>query len=700
MLFEAGAILFFGSLVSSPELIRCGAEALQELKALGYTIPTGSEPVRVYPAKTGGTMSAAHAGGWRPGVITIREHPVGGLGPDVYLRHELMHEAVFRTCGGKLPLWAQEAAAIRFSGELAFRPFPESITGDQLMRLQNRVRIGAPLDHNTYRTLSDLIVLHEWPLKPCAVSDDISEMLTRRGDVRQAGFSYILISLVSGRILDSRGDVYAKSPPGSLLKIPYAASLRHAHPEEISRELAVSDTRKLLKRNNDSDAGLYRFFISGIQEQSLAGRLCLPEEDDAHWLPRLGERASDGLFPLEADLYELALMLRASVLYRPEYFVRLSENGFFEGSTLYQESEKDKKILAKLFAMTKTGTVSDSTGNPLSGHLMASWPADSPKYLAVFRTGGSNGASNIRRASAVLEKWSKQHPAETGNVSVRLLSLIPWDSWRIADKDQALEKKASDGRTLLISSSGDFAILSSAKGSRRERIVSGILKIDAENQTLVLETDPETYADAVIRAEADNLKGEAAKAMRAVIVWNALHGTRRHPETASLCDTTHCMVFMGTRPDETAGSGRQTDPKVYAFLNNLAFTSRLNWLMFSKGGDDRWQRRYPFSEMNRLAGEQNVLEIRRERTRTGQIRIHLMYPENHETVPCDVFKIKIGLPSCPDTVRRDDKNRQWRFEGVGQGHGQGLSVLRAKALGEAGHDAKYILKDAYDVENE
>ncbi|MGA2401655.1 MAG: hypothetical protein ABSG91_08095, partial [Syntrophobacteraceae bacterium] len=119
VLLEAGAsIIFFGSLIHNAQLERCATNALQELQDRRYKTPSGSDPVRVYPGGAPDELSAFQAGGWRPGTISLRQDPHGSAGPEVYLRHELMHEASFRTCEGKLPLWAEEAAAIDFSGEL------------------------------------------------------------------------------------------------------------------------------------------------------------------------------------------------------------------------------------------------------------------------------------------------------------------------------------------------------------------------------------------------------------------------------------------------------------------------------------------------------------------------------------------------------------------------------------------------------
>ena len=187
VLLEAGAaIIFFGSLIQQPEIAEYGARALQELSVRGYEIPTAAEPVRAYPATTSGSFSASHAGGWRPGVISLRENPQGSAGTEVYLRHELMHEASFRTCKGKLPLWAEEAAAISFAMESTPPPFskggpggilspsatyPGTAVGEELSgpscasqptdreleNLRKRVRVGASLDQENYRVLAALV---------------------------------------------------------------------------------------------------------------------------------------------------------------------------------------------------------------------------------------------------------------------------------------------------------------------------------------------------------------------------------------------------------------------------------------------------------------------------------------------------------------------------------------------------------------
>ncbi len=700
VLLEAGAaIIFFGSLIHQSELHRHGVNALHELSLRGYEIPAASDPVRVYPAKTAESFGPSHAGGWRPGVISLRENPQGSWSAETYLRHELMHEVSFRTCKGKLPLWAEEAAAMSFSGELSKGPYPGEVSEGELENLQKRVRIGTGLEKESYRTLVKLVTTFGWPRKPCAISEEIAKLLEPPGASGEAGFSCILVSLISGRILESQGDLRGKYPPGSLLKIPYAAALQDVSGNAVGKELAASDTPGLLARKGSFDLEKYRLLISPVKESTL-GRSVPREElagkDERFWRSCLGERGADGCFPLEASLQELAQVVRASFLYQPDSFSALSENGFIEASTLYPESEQDKRILRKLHAMSKTGTVSDERSNPLTGHLMVVWPAEDPVFLAVFRSSGMKGASNIRRASRILEEWALRHPIEFGKVRVRIGALLPRSLWEIVEECPGFERDVGMDWKERVSTCGDFKILSSARGSRSERLVSGLLSSSKDGRKVILTTDPETYADAVLSAEAEDLEGEARKALRAVIVWNGVHGGSRHDDAASLCDTTHCMVFQGRLAGKKSGRGDATDPNLLRLLDELAARNKLDWLPFSKGGHAAWVREVPVSELKRLVDEPSILEIRRERTRSGEVVIHLMYRESEEIVSCEIFRNRLKLLSCPETIHCDDDKGAWIFTGIGEGHGKGLSVSRAVALDRAQHCAAAILTDAYE----
>jgi len=699
VLFELGAaIIFFGSLMHDPQIERYGTEALQELQALGYRVPTNSDPIRVYPA-SGPDLKPLEAGGWRPGVISLRPNPQGNLDPKAYLRHELMHEASFRSCGGRLPLWAEEAAAISFSEELSGTVPPAGIPTGELERLREKIRIGAPFDARALLTLKQLIAAHGWPREPCGISKEIQKLVSPPPVPGDAMFSAIIISVASGRILESKGDLQAKFPPGSLLKIPYAASLKGEQDERLADELAKSDTGRLLERKAHLDPAALSMLLSSAGDsillRDLQSRIGTEKVRDERFIRTcLGERDEEGGLPFQANLPDLALVMRSSLLYRPDAFQGLARNGLVEGTTLYRESIQARKTLEKLRAIAKTGTVSDERGSPIVGHLMVAWPAEDPVYLAVFRAIGGSGASGLQRASKLLDKWAGVHPAGYANVRVSLMTLTPRDSWEIIEDCPGFDETVEDGRKHRVSTCGKFRILSSARGSRTERFVSGILEVNPDRSKLVLTTDLESYVDAVLASEAQDLRGEAGDAMRAVIAWNAIHGRLRHPETRSVCDSTHCMVFMGNAGQSSGRSGK-TRPELIRLLDEIAAERGLEWLPFSKGGAEPWEVRMPQTEAARITGESALLDIRRERNRNGAVSIHLYYGEGEETVPCDLFRLKMKMSSCPESIAYNAGSNEWVFRGTGTGHGQGLAVERTRELAKMGLPAARILKDAY-----
>lgn len=699
--FEAASILLFmGSLIHNTALHQSGDAAVRELIDRGYSIST-EEPIRIYPAETGGDMSGAHAGGWRPGIISLREKPQGQFGPEIFIRHELMHEASHKTCGGKMALWAEEAAAISFSGELAqaMQSLSELPDDAAISRLKYRLSRGAHLDAASYITLERLIVAYGWPTTPCAVSREISERLTPLTPSEKSGISGILIHLASGRILESKGDLKTPYPPGSLLKIPYAAALQGDFPPSaLANELARSDTVALLRHREHLDVDRYRFLLSPVDNNPLADSLVrddLGKQPEQFWRRLLGERDNDGPFPFEAALPDLALVLRASLLYQPETFVGLSRNGLMEGSTLLHQAEDDRKLLAKLHAVAKTGTVADIRNTPLVGHLMIAWPAVRPVYLAVFRSTGIRGAAVLGRAAPILKEWSDTHPLQYAGVRVQLLSSLGRKSWEIVDESPTFVRRNRDGTSARVSLDGRFRINSSARKSRSERMVNGLLQIFSDSGKVVLETDMASYVEAVLSAEGEDLPLEAGKAVAAVVAFNGVHGNHRHPETHSLCDLTHCMVFLGA-PEKPNGSKTPIlDMALVTALEKQATTSKTKWLPFSKGGNEQWSKTITAVELKKILGENGILDIRRERTRTGEVVVHLVYPENEERVPCEVFRNKLKLLSCPGQIITVKNGESWDLHGLGQGHGEGLSFERARALAEAGSSAAAILDDAY-----
>lgn len=684
------AILFFGTLTQQTELRQAAKIALSELALRGYSIPSEDDPVRVFPALTNGAFSGSHAGGWRPGSIYLRQQPQGELNETVYLRHELFHEASHRTCAGKISSWAEEAGAMYFSGELAGLVPGDWPSAFELQNIKNRVRQGAELNGSDRAALARLVVNGGWPSEACAVSTQLNDMLGAAFE-DATDSAYRLVSLLSGRVLASAGDQASRLPPGSLLKIPYAAALEHVNPDLLAAELVASDTEKLLQRREQFQDEHYRLLLSPIAEQKLPSNFEL--SNPQNWRAYLGERNADGEFALQATLPELALAMRAALLSRPDYFRGLSQNGLLPNSTLAGQSEADIKLLRQLQVLAKTGTVSTVDGRPLVGHLMLAWPAAHPVFMAIFRQRGVSGAGVLSKAAALLRTWQRDYPSRYAKVRVSLLTSTKTGSW---DVEPDCPLVANQYRRFTVC--GQFRIISTARGSRSERIVRGVLQQSGEQGPTVLETDVDSYVDGVLAAEAQNLVGSAREAMRAVIAWNGSHGSHRHNESSSLCDTTHCMVFLGEPPGDKPRRSGHVEIELMQLLDKLAVESGLNWLPFANGGDQQWQRQRSVDELRRAFAENQILDIRRERRKDGELLIRLLYPSSEELLSCEIFRNTLKLPSCPDSVKAID-NQTWQFVGVGAGHGLGLSIARAVVLAESGRNAAEILRDAYGGKN-
>jgi hypothetical protein len=683
-LFEgASALVMAGIVATIPMLERDGDAALRELAARGYSVPTSESPVSVVPFEGG---SASHAAGWRPGVVSIRPEPTGGVAPSVYLRHELVHEASYRTCKGSLPAWAEEAAAIAFSGEV-YGSLEVMPSEDEIEAVRKATRLRAPLMPHHLRTIARLVGHYGWPIAACAVSPEIEKVLAHNARISDQ-FSFVLMSYSSGRVLAEAGDQKSLTPVGSLLKIPFVASLQEPKTEAELGALLASDTATLERSVDRVDLTRYRHFVQGVGgtwRDGLGGRALL------------GERDARGEFPFEFSLVTSARLIRSALLHSPAAFSILRSQGSDARSTLHNAPPRFVALLRELSAGAKTGSVSDSKGEPLVGHLAVFWPADAPTLIAVFRKSGVRGASLAELALPVLERWRGEFRSGEIDVRVALLSQLPRSAWALSVFDGVpgcRETRLSLGGRA--TSCGVWAVTTGAPRARRSRLLAGV--VSADERTLT--TDRETYADAVVASEGDGLPRAARQALRAVVLWNALHGghVRGHSEE-QLCDTTHCMVFLGHSPDQRGVFDRAPEklaPASLAVLRNAPANYR-SWFPFSLGGGSPWERRVSDEQLTRVAREPLVLDVRRERRRTGEVFLRFVYEAGEECVPCDKAMTLLDLPSCPDAVRHGDA-RHYVFSGVGRGHDMGLSLERARRLALEGKSAEGILRDALDSE--
>ncbi len=543
-----------------------------------------------------------------------------------------------------------------------------------------------------------MLVRHGWPQAACEIPAEIAAQLKEAHPIRHSPLSWVVLGALSGEVLEESGDITGEYPPGSLLKVAYAAALAGDGAYGAGDELLQSDTASLARRWRHLSRDVYRLILSaGSVEKAavFAGGEKTLESEQVFCL--LGERCSGGDYAAVFSLRELARILRTALLIAPDRFSALAHNGFSAGSTLFAANKEGKVLLGKLRAVSKTGTASTPAGEPLAGHLFLAWPAEAPAYLAVIRRGGTRGSGVLEAAEALLSRWVKEYSPGYKPVRVMLLSGVRPEEREVLEDCPGFDIQRREGSSYRATTCGEFRIVANARGSRSERIVAGIFERSAAKD-LLLVASPESYAAAVLESEAAHLAGEAREALRAVVMWNGMHGAGRHSDTTSLCDLTHCMVFRGFAPGRKREAPRCARWDLLLRLDELARINSSSWLHFSKGGAEKWEHTLGAGDIADIFGEEMLLDVQRERKRDGAVSIHLEYGQAAEDVPCEVLRRSLKLPSCPAGISYQREHNQWVFRGIGAGHGLGLSVAAAQELADAGKSASEILENAYGKE--
>ena len=164
-----------------------------------------------------------------------------------------------------------------------------------------------------------------------------------------------------------------------------------------------------------------------------------------------------------------------------------------------------------------------------------------------------------------------------------------------------------------------------------------------------------------------------------VVAHNA--AVARHPGRP-LCDTTHCQAFQGTVPASRADLLALAAPALpYG-----------GWLLFSQGGDEPWTERKSERAVAAVLGGVPV-DLR---FAEGQVSLTRVVHEGGSTfesattLPCELLRNPLHLPSCPSAAVRN--GGEFVFSGKGRGHGEGLQLELAKHGGATQDD---ILHQAY-----
>ena len=737
----AGAILFHGALHQRSDLHRAGESAILELQGRGYSVPTTQVPVVVQlligSVQKGSDLSLSTAAGWEPGRISLREQPHSEFNEIVYLRHELMHEAVYRSCPLPLPEWVLEGSAMEFSGEV---PTASEIhtTPDSLLSLKKAIHIGATLSAVHRRTLAALISHYGWPKRPCEVPENLkkllSEELTSNLDT-STGLSYVVMNLISGRVFATSGKVATEkvatakaapvkidsresriAPIGSLLKIPFAAMLANRDDKKVGRALVRSDTdyfASLRGEVSTLDLCMLLSFPLAAQRQSGAGQMVECRDYPSKVL--LGESDLGGQYPFQYSLLDTARLIRLSFLTALPKFPVLPLHSEDARATLFTATSEVHAALGALDAWAKTGTASSKEGNPLWGHLVIAWPRANPTFIGVFRLKGVRGNAVAGHALPVIRTLKSLSERSIDPVTLPLLSALPRAAYKIEAECPSSDGLYSTECIVQIPPSnqyswtGKWRILTTAKHARPVRYLRG----DVTSGGKMIRTDPVSYTGAVTSAEGGGLPKAAREALRAVVFWNATNASSRHtsPEIVPaipampehrqhehhLCDTTHCMVFMGEEHPHT----KLLPPPNETLLDYLdAFDARRpatekGWLEFSTGGEVAWSRDISIGTAAAILGIPQFSELRRYRLRNGSVEIHTISGGNDTAISCEQLTLKLDLPSCPLDVKTIASEGLLRFEGLGRGHGRGLSLTAIRESAKAGSAALDLLKLSY-----
>ena len=714
-----------GDVTPEAELRREAESAWKALEAR-YVAEAGAAP-----AKAPGTILLArgtalaperNAQG-RPGRVELRQNTPGVLDERLRmaLRHELAHQFLWWACpqssedrlfheafsiavSGELEAWRDSAyqSLSRAASEVASAPAVDTPRARRALARMLNESVGFP--QALSRRLRKCQDGTRWVV-PLSI-DELAKV-----EARAAGPATVVLSRHSGEVLLAEGDVRRALPYGSALKpFVYAASPLGQHPvltpRRGSQEWACGPD---LPTKVDARTALLRSCNGYFLDWEAQGSA--PKAFGA-WGPVL---AAVGLTGTPADMAD-AMGLRSTLA--------LSPWGMAQAYRLLAEARPDvvgvlgdnaaRGTLAELPASkalagvaTKTGTVRDAASRPRFGWIAA---VDADVVLVAVRP-GKMPRHFVEEVPATLARVRRQAGLEAARVQVLGLVSSRDVEARCAGAGFAVEDGApraasaewtrleglvSRGAAVCLGAPWRVRFPSLAEEGRDYAGVfigspppvyrpppdvptsPSALKA-RRGSDFVFRTTRLQYTAGVVAAEDVLLKGEARVALARVIAHNEQHS--RHPGRP-VCDTTHCQAFRGTvrvQREEAKAVG-------------LAPLKWNEWLLFSQGGEEPWKEVRPRAEVETLLGRILVgLQFENGRARYLLTRTEdgSTFESSH-SVPCELVRSGLKLPSCPRTAVFDGPGVV--FEGRGRGHGEGLDVEAAKASGLK-NDA--ILEEAY-----
>jgi len=702
------------------------------LAAEGVALPSALRPIRIVAATT---LPPGESGLSRLGVIALRlDLPGlrGGPGAGALsLRHEVAHQLLLEACpsasgdrlfheafalsaSGELPSWAAGeeggaylpiSRALEILSRAAASQGSRGIDGPGARRALARLLSESPAPRGRLpaalaRPLSRCEAGATWlPLRPQDLAGDAP-----------AADATVVLSRHSGEVLSSQGAASLPLPFGSTLK-PFllAGATRPAPVLRPDPSRPGWRCGEPMPERMHAATALLRscngWFLDWAARQPEVVSL-------GRWGPAL--RAL-GLSGLPADAPEaigvkpslrisplaLAHAYRLLAEARPDLVDLLSRNA--REGTLSGLPASDALAGVSL----KTGTVLDAEASPRLGLIVA---VTDDAVLVMVRAGrpprtfAGEVVAALARASASAEEAAR----------VQILGLLAPEQveGRCAGKGFAATasgpEPTPDGFAPVAALARKGPLLCAGgpwllryPGLREARPYAGVLTREPppdltrpspgpeptpreararRGSDLVLRTTRLLYAAGVVEAEDARLRGEPRIALARVADRNGLAAGARHPGRPA-CDTTHCQAFRGTgapRPEDRAALAHPLPPGP--------------WLPFSRGGEEPWTTERPAADVT------GALGFGARDLSFGNGRVSFLAADEdrdapfleRRSVPCELLRGPLKLPSCP--TRAERLGDRVRFEGRGEGHGEGLDLEWAM---RSGLSAGEILERAY-----
>ncbi len=384
---------------------------------------------------------------------------------------------------------------------------------------------------------------------------------------------------------------------------------------------------------------------------------------------------------------------------------------------------KESEWFVKNNILLKSGTVRDLNGAPQIGWLLGihrNPVTKIPDWFSIYYKKGTTPAEMLQKFRHLVEPVAT---LATEPIKVQILGLVPETVIRIHCFHPEFNFRASDlkidktyhcdggpfilefpdskGHVMTRSYFGDLvrsrpSHLITDRRDQFERPLSASEKQmkARRGSTLRLSTSMLSYSAHVLISEMSNGRVETIKALALAIQQNA----RTHPTHDDfVCDTTHCQVFaadwtLTSRDDRRILLGVLSEIEGRHLVHwkpNLS-NETLKWFPFSRGGSDPWTLIKSDVTLRVALGVQKFDSIE---IRTGPRIAFLFENQMIRQYECEIFRNQIQILSCPNSIHKTAGG--WEFSGNGEGHSQGLDLIKADALAAQGATYGEILEHFY-----